>query len=85
MIALSSMALFCFVFERLESEWITSIYPAGRRLSHSKVSFETAGRLHLLAPLFYGADNRFIRPMFEFLDFGNLDFRFEFSVYGFRI
>ena len=61
MIALASMALFCFGFERLESEWIFSMYPAGRRLSHSKVSFETAVRSHLLAPLFYGADNRFIR------------------------
>ena len=26
-----------------------------------------------------------VRPMFEFLDFWNLDFRFEFSVYEFRI
>ena len=26
-----------------------------------------------------------IRPMFEFLDFWNLNFRFEFSVYGFRV
>ena len=63
MIALSSsMALSCIGFERLEFEWIFSLYPAGKRLSHhSKVSFETAVRSHLLAPLFYGADNRFIR------------------------
>ena len=37
------------------------MYPAGRCLSHSKVSFETAVRSHLLASLFYGADNRVIR------------------------
>ena len=39
------------------------MYPAGRHLSNSKVSFETAVRSHLLAPLFYeyGADNLFIR------------------------
>ena len=60
-IALSSMALFCSGFERLESEWILSMYPAGRRLSLSKVSFETPVRSHLLAPLFYGANNRLIR------------------------
>ena len=37
------------------------MYPAGRRLSNSKIGFETAVRSHLLAPLFYGADNSFIR------------------------
>ena len=37
------------------------MYPAGRRLSDSKVSFETAVRSHLLASIFYGADNCFIR------------------------
>ena len=35
--------------------------PTGRRLSNSKVSFETAVRSHLLASIFYGADDRFIR------------------------
>ena len=55
------MALSFSGFERLEFEWIFSMYPAGRRLSHSIVSFETAVQSHLLAPLFYGADNRFIR------------------------
>ena len=60
------------------------MYPAGRRLSNSKVNFETAVRSRLLAPLFYGADNRFIRKA-EFLDFWNLNFRFEFSVHEFRI
>eukprot|EP00904_Undaria_pinnatifida_P011996 jgi/Undpi1/7927/HiC_scaffold_24.g10399.m1 len=30
------MASFCSGFERLESEWIFSMYPAGRRVSHSK-------------------------------------------------
>ena len=60
-IALSSMTVFCSGFEHLESEWIFSMYPAERRLSHSKVSFETAVRSHLLAPPFYGADNRFAR------------------------
>ena len=77
----------------MKSEWVFSMYPAGRHLSNSKVSFETAIRSKLLASLSHGADNRFIRqaglviigPMFEFLDFWNLDFRFEFSVYGFRI
>ena len=60
--------------------------------NNSKVSFETAVRSHLLAPLFYEADNLYtegwvliIRLMFMFLDFWNLDSRFEFSVYGFRI
>ena len=60
-IALSSMTLFCSGFEHLESGWIFSMYPAGRRLSNSKVGFETAVRSHLLASLLYGADNRFIR------------------------
>ena len=54
------MALFCSGFERLESEWIFSIYPAGKRLSQSRVSFETAVRSHLLAALIFAADNRFI-------------------------
>ena len=62
------MSLFCSVFEHLESEWIFSMYTAGRHLSDSKVSFETAVRSHFLAPLLYGADNRFIRKA-EFLDF----------------
>ena len=37
------------------------MYPAGRRLCNAKLSFERTVRSHLLAPLFYGADNRFIR------------------------
>ena len=61
LIALSSMALSLSGFERLEFEWIFCMYPAGRRLSHSKLSFETAVQSHLLAPLFYRSDNRFIR------------------------
>ena len=32
-----------------------------RHLSNLKVRFETAVRSQLLAPLFYGADNRFIK------------------------
>ena len=35
------------------------MYPVGRHLSKSNMSFERAVRSHLLAPLFYGADNRF--------------------------
>ena len=54
------MALFCSGFEHLESEWIFSMYPAGRHLFNSKVSFDTAVRSQLLAALFYGADNHFI-------------------------
>ena len=56
------------------------MYPARRRLYDSKASFETAVRSHLLAPLFYGADNGFIRKA-EFLEYWNLDFRFEFSIW----
>ena len=55
------MALFCSGFEHLKYEWIISMYPAGRHLSNSKVSFETAVRSHLLAALFYGADNHVTR------------------------
>ena len=40
---------------------IHHMYPAGRRLSNSKVSFDTAVRSHLLASLFYGAGNRFLK------------------------
>ena len=61
MIALSSMALVCSGFEHVESEWIFSMYPAGRHLSNSKVSSETVIQSHMLASLFYGTDNRFIR------------------------
>ena len=32
------MALFCCRFEHLESEWIFSMYPAGRHVSNSKVN-----------------------------------------------
>ena len=60
-IALSSMTFFCSGFEHLESEWIFRMYPAGRHLSRLKVSFDTSVRSHLLAPLFYGADNAFMR------------------------
>ena len=52
-IALCSMILFCFGFWRLESEWAFFLYPAERRLSSSRVSFETAVRLNLFAPVFY--------------------------------
>ena len=55
------MAFFCFGFDHLKSEWIFGIYPVGRHLSKSKVSFETSVRSHLLAALFFGADNRFTR------------------------
>ena len=57
----------------MESEWIFSMYPAGRILSDSKVSLETAVRSHLLTSLFYGADNRFIRKA-TFLGFCDWDF-----------
>ena len=57
------------------------MYPAGRHLFKSKVSFDTAVQPRLLAALCYGADKRFIRKA----ECCNLDFRFEFSVYRFRI
>ena len=60
-ISFSSMTLFFSGFEHLDIGWIFGIYPAGGYLSSSKVSFETAFRPHLLAALFYGADNRFTR------------------------
>ena len=55
------MALFCSGFKHLKSEWIFGMYPAGGHLSNSKGGFETAVPSRLLATLFYGADNRFIR------------------------
>ena len=46
-IALFIMGLICSGFEHLGSEWIFSMYPPGRHLSNSKVSFDTAARSHL--------------------------------------
>ena len=77
------MALFCSGFEHLESEWIFSMYPAGRHLTNTKVSFETAVRSHFLSALFYGADDGFIRKAECWLQVRCLGFRI--LIFGFHI